>query len=129
MWDIKTSTQNVRAIYVSPLKIVSISVPYLYYQPMDEKIKTWPLRFPAKENPNMEKALLDWSIVWQYDIKAKCRLISRKFSGSFFTERSLNQPKATRVCIRSINQSNCSVRLLLLFCSHVFKSRSYENRT
>ena len=52
---------------------------------MDEKIKTWPLRFPAKENPNMERALLDWPIVLQYDVKAKYRLISRKFSGSFFT--------------------------------------------
>ena len=30
---------------------------------MDEKIKTWTLRFPAKENPNMEKALFDWPIV------------------------------------------------------------------
>ena len=30
---------------------------------MDGKIKTWPLRFPAKENPNVEKALLDWPIV------------------------------------------------------------------
>ena len=29
---------------------------------MDDKIKTWPLRFPAKENSNMEKALLDWPI-------------------------------------------------------------------
>ena len=29
------------------------------YQPMDEKIKTWPLRFPAKENPYMEMALFD----------------------------------------------------------------------
>ena len=48
---------------------------------MDEKIKTWPLRFPAKENPNMEKALFDWPIVLQYDVKAKYRLISRKFSG------------------------------------------------
>ena len=38
---------------------------------MDEKIKTWTLRFPAKENPNMEKALFDWSIVSQYDVKAK----------------------------------------------------------
>ena len=35
----------------------------LFYQPMDEKIKTWTLRFPAKDNPNMEKALFDWSIV------------------------------------------------------------------
>ena len=47
---------------------------------MDEKIKTWTLRFPAKENTNMEKALFDWPIVLQYDVKAKYRLISRKFS-------------------------------------------------
>ena len=86
---------------------------------MDEKIKTWPLRFPAKENPNMEKALFDWPIVLLYDSKAKYRLIS------------LNQPKATRICIRSINQSNrfISVRLMFLFCSRVFISWSYENRS
>ena len=34
-------------------------------------------RFPAKENLNMEKALFDWPIVLQYDVKAKYRLISR----------------------------------------------------
>ena len=60
-------------------------------------------------------------------------LISRKFSGMkcFLRERSLNQPKAKRVCIRSTNQSNCSisVRLLFLFCSRVFISRSDENRS
>ena len=38
---------------------------------MDEKIKTWPLRFPAKENPNMEMALFDWPIVLQFAVKAK----------------------------------------------------------
>ena len=111
--------------------MVSVSVCYLFYQPMDEKNKTWTLRFPAKENPNMEKALFDWPIVLQYDVKAKYRLISRKFFGHevFSPERSLNQPKARCVCIRSINQSNrfISVRLLLLFCSRVFISRSYEN--
>ena len=34
-------------------------------------------------------------------------------------------------CIRSINQSNrsISIRLLFLFCSRVFISRSYENRS
>ena len=31
--------------------MVSASVRYLCYQPADEKIKIWPLRFPAKENP------------------------------------------------------------------------------
>ena len=49
---------------------------------MDEKIKTWPLRFPAEEkkNPNMEKALL------QHDVKATKRMISRNFekAWSFF---------------------------------------------
>ena len=49
---------------------------------MDEKIKTWPLRFPAKENHDMDKALFDWPIVLQYDVKAKYRLISRNFSGT-----------------------------------------------
>ena len=49
----------------------------------------------------------------------------------FSPERSLNQPKATCVCIRSINQSNRSifVRLLFLFCSRAFISRSYENHS
>ena len=77
----------------------------------------------------MEKALFDWPIVLQYDVKA----ISRKFFGHevFSAERSLNQPKARCVCIRSINQSNrsISVLLLFLFCSRVFISRSYENRS
>ena len=41
-------------------------------------------RFPAKENPYMEKALLDWQIVLRYDVKAKHRLVSRKFSGMNF---------------------------------------------
>ena len=73
--------------------MVSVSVHYLFYQPLDEKIKTWTLRFPAKENPNMEKASFDWPMVLQHDVKAKYRLISRKFLGvrSFFT-RAFAQP-------------------------------------
>ena len=49
----------------------------------------------------------------------------------FLPEHTLYQPKATRVCIRSINQSNrsISVRSLFLFCSRVFISRSYKNRS
>ena len=113
--------------------MVSVSVHYMFYQPVDEKIKTWTLRFPAKENPNMEKALFDWPIVLQYDAKAKYRLISRNFAGmKFFSpQHSLSQPKATRVCNRSINQSNRSISVcfLFLFHSRVFISRSYENRS
>ena len=56
---------------------------------MDEKIKTWTLRFPAKENPNMEKALFDWPIELQNDVKGKYRLTSRKFSGMKFFHPSI----------------------------------------
>ena len=56
--------------------MVPVSVRYWFYQPTDKKVKTWPLPFLAKENPNVEKALFDWPIVLQYDVKAKYRLIS-----------------------------------------------------
>ena len=59
---------------------------------MDEKIKTWTLCFPAKENPNLEKALFDWPIVLQYDVKAKYRLISRGFLGMKFFHASVHLP-------------------------------------
>ena len=96
-----------RAIFVWPWKMVSVSVRYLFYQPMDEKIKTWTLRFPAKENPNMEKALFDWPIVLQYDVKAKNRLISRKFSGMKFFHlivRLTNQKPRSFVSVPYTNQ-------------------------
>ena len=79
------------------------SVRYLFYQPMDEKIKTWLLRFPAKENPNMDKALFDWPIVLQYDVNVKYRLISRKFSGMKFfypSVRLTNQNPRAFVSVR-----------------------------
>ena len=119
--------------FVWPWKMVSESVRYFFYQPMDGKIKTWTVRFPAKENPNMEKALFDWLNVLHYDVKPKYRLISRKFSGvnSFHPTVRLTNQKPRTFCIRSTNQSNrsISVRLLLLCCSRVFISRSYENRS
>ena len=66
----------------------------------DEKIKTWTRRFPAKEN--MEKALL------QYDVTAKYRLISRKFSGMKFFHPSVRltnqKPRAFVSSFRWTNQ-------------------------
>ena len=81
--------------------MVSVSVRYMFYQPMDEKIKTWSLCFPAKENVNMEKALFDWPIVLQYDVKAKYRLIARKSFGHevFSPERSLNPVSYTHLTL------------------------------
>ena len=67
------------------LKIVSVSVRYLFCKPMDEKIKTWTIRFPAKENPiKGKKALFDWPILLQYDIKAKYPIDFLKFAGINF---------------------------------------------
>ena len=83
--------------------MVSVSVCYLFYQPMDGKNKTWTFRFPAKENPNMEKALFDWPIVLQYDVKAKDPLISRKFSSMKFfyaSVRLTNQKPPAFVSVR-----------------------------
>ena len=56
---------------------------------MNEKIKTGTLRFPFKENLIVEKVLFDWPIVLQYDVKAKCWLMSRKFSGMKFFHPSI----------------------------------------
>ena len=39
-------------------KMVSVSVCYLFYQPMDEKIKTLTLHFSAKENPKWRRHCL-----------------------------------------------------------------------
>ena len=83
--------------------MVSVSVRHLFHKLMDEKIKTWTLRFPAKENPHMEKALFDWPIVLQYDVKAKDPLISRKFSGLkcfYASVRLTNQKPPAFVSVR-----------------------------
>ena len=101
-----------------------------------EWMKRWkhgPSVFPPKKTSVWRRHCSIGTIVLQFDVKAKYRLISTKFFGHevFSPERSLNQSKATHVSVRSINQSNrsISVRLLFLFCSRVFISRSYENRS
>ena len=45
----------------------------------------------------------------------------------FSSERSLDQPKATRLCIRSINQSNRSISVRFLFCC--VRAFSFEGHT
>ena len=73
---------------------------------MDEKIKTWTLSFPAKENPNNYGEgivpLPSRVAVWR---QSEASIDIQKVLGheAFLSERSLNQPKATRVCTRSIN--------------------------
>ena len=80
--------------------MVSVSFRYLFYQPVDENMD---FSFSRQRNPNMEKALFDWPIVLQYDVKAKYRLISRKFSGMKFFHPSVrltNQKPRAFVSVR-----------------------------
>ena len=87
--------------------LASVCYTYLFYQPMDKKIKTLPLHFSAKENPHVEKALFDWPIVLQYDVKAKYWLIYRKFLGTRFFHPYVhltNQKPHAFVSVRKTNQ-------------------------
>ena len=95
---------------------------------MDEKIKTWTLSFPAKENPNMEKALFAWSIVLQHDVNAKYGVISRTFPGLkvFSPECSPNQPKATRVCV---HDKPIKSLYFHVFVSVLFEFFSFQGHT
>ena len=86
---------------------------------MNEKMQTWLLRFPAKENPNMEKALFDWPIVLQYDVKAKYRLISRKFSGMKFFQPSVRSTNQNPLAFVSVGQTN-QIRRSYYFRPFVF---------
>ena len=113
--------------------MVSASVCYLFDQPTDEKIKTWTHFFPAKENPNVEKALFNWPTVLKYDVKIVSTDFKKFLGHEVFWSNVLfnNQSKATHNSIHLMNQSNCSISicLLFLFCSCVFISRSYENHS
>ena len=130
VWHVRVRAID-RAIFVWPWKMVSVSVRYyLFCQAINVKIKTWSLRFPAKENPNMEK------------IGQLCCSMTSKRSIDWFLEstsgvkcfhssvRLTNQKPRAFVSVRQSNRSinSISVSLLFLFCSRVFVSRSHENR-
>ena len=107
---------------------------YLFYQPMDpERSKHGLFVFPPKKTLRWRRhCSISQSCSSMTSKRSIAWFLESSRAWSFFSpERSINQPKATRVCIRSINQlnSSISVRLLFLLCSRVFISKSYENRS
>ena len=74
--------------------------------------------FSHQRNANMEKALFDWPLVLQYDVKEKYRLISRKFSGMKFFHpnvRLTNQkPRAFVSVLFARFQGHTKIALSLL---------------
>ena len=86
--------------------MVSVSVCFLFSQSMDEKIKYGLFVFPPKK-----------TLIWRRYCstgQSCCSMTSKRTNAP---ERSLSQTKATRVCIRSINQSNRSICVVVCcFC-------------
>ena len=86
-----------RAIFAWPWKMVSANVRYLVYQPMDEKIKTWPLCFPAKK-----------TLIWRRhcSIGQSCCSMTSKWSMKFFhpSVRLTSQKPRAFVSFRWTNQ-------------------------
>ena len=120
----------IRVIFVWPWKLVSVSVRYLFYQAMDEKIKTCTLRFPAKENRNMEKASgFDWSIVSQYYIKTKYRLISRKLLGMKFFHPSVRLTNQKPRALVSVRQTNQIALFSFVCCFCLVRAFSFQGHT
>ena len=89
--------------------------------------------FPPKKTPTWRRYCSIGQTCCSMTLKRSIGWYRQSSSGHevFSPESSLNRPKATRVCIRLINQSkrSISVYLLFLFCLRVFISRSYENRS
>ena len=93
------------------LKMVSVSVQCLFYQPIDEKIKTWTLRFPAKGNPNMVKVLFDWPIV------SLCCVVLRARS---FLCRAFTKPTKSHACLCPFDKPIKSLSYRTLVVSVLF---------
>ena len=115
----------VRAIFVWPWKKVSVSVRSLFHQPMDEKIKTWPLRFPAKE-----------TLIWRRHCsigQSCCSMTSKKFlessSGMKFVYprvRLANQNPGAFVSVSYTNQ----IALFPFVCCFCFvRAFSFQGHT
>ena len=116
VWHVRVRAID-RAIFVWPWKMVSVSVRYyLFCQPINVKIKTWSLRFPAKENPNTEK------------IGQLCCSMTSKRSIDWFLEstsgvkcfhssvRLTNQKPRAFVSVRWTNQIALSALFPLVCC-------------
>ena len=101
---------KIRAIFVWPWKMVLVSVRYLFYQPMDEKIKT---------------------LIWRRhcSIGQSCCSMTSKRSIDWFLESSSGM-KFFHPSVRLFDKPIKSLYFHLfffLFCSRVFVPRSNES--
>ena len=87
----------------------------LFYQPKWMKRSKHRLFVFPQKNPNKEKALFEWPIVMQYDMKAKYQLISRTFLGMIFFTPAFALPTKSHACLYTFDKPI----KLLYFCLFV----------
>ena len=98
--------------------MVAVSARHLFYQPMDEKIKTLTFRFLAKENPLIWRrhCSISWPIVLQYDVKA----ISRMLLGIKFFRRSVRLTNQSHARLHPFDKPIKSLHFRLFIVSVLF---------
>ena len=104
---------------VWPWKMVSVSVRYLFYQPVEEKIKTWTLRFPAKENPNMGRACSIGQLCCSMRSKQSIDWFPERSSGMKFFQPSIRLTNQKPRAFVSVHQTN-KIILLPFICRFCF---------
>ena len=77
----------------------------------------------------MEKALFDWPIVLQYDVKAKYRLISRKFAGMKFFHPSVRETNQKLRAFVSVPQTNQMALFPFVCCFCFLRAFSVQGHT
>ena len=114
-----------RAIFVWPWKKISVSVRSLFHQPMDEKIKTWPLRFPAKE-----------TLIWRRHCsigQSCCSMTSKKFlessSGMKFVYPSVRLANQNPGAFVSVSYTNQIALFPFVCCFCFVRAFSFQGHT
>ena len=105
--------------------MVAVSVRYLFYQPMDEKIKTcMDSSFSRQRNPLIWRrhCSISWPIVLQYDVKA----ISRMFSGMKFLHRSVRLTTQSHGRLHPFDKAFKSLHFRLFIVSVLFASFHFK---
>ena len=125
-------SSHIRAIFVWPWNVVSVSVRYLFISQWMNRSKHGLLVFLPKKTVIWRKHKFDWAIMLQNNVKATCWFISWKVFGHevFWVERSLSGAFAPFVSIWQTNQSTLFpfICCFCFVCAFSFL-RSYENRS
>ena len=109
--------------------MILVSLRYLFYQPMDEKIRTWTLCFPAKENRNIEKALpLKQQLLGCKENHFYSLPFGQAEASIYYPRRHFNQPQTLgRQCLEYIEKSSRYDKKTYLILEKVLPTSTVKN--